>query len=43
MTELILGAYVLAWPIISLAVLLLIITATLREFRKAREKGNDVV
>lgn len=43
MIELALAAYILLWPAVSMAVLLLIVAATLKEFRKARETGNDVV
>lgn len=43
MTELLLGAYILVWPTVALAVLVFIVSATLKEFRKARENGSDVV
>lgn len=43
MTTLLLGTYILAWPVVSLAVLLLIVTATLKEFRAAQDNGHDVV
>lgn len=43
MDALLLGIYILIWPAISLAVLVLIVSVTLKEFRVAREKGRDVV
>lgn len=38
-----LAAYILVWPVISLAVLAVIVTATLRDLRRARREGRDVV
>ena len=38
-----LAAYILVWPVISLAVLAVIVVATLRDFRCARREGRDVV
>lgn len=43
MDTLTLAAYILVWPVISLGVLLLIVGATLKEFRQAHENGGDVV
>lgn len=43
METLLLAAYILVWPIISLAVLALIVTVTMKEFRTAREEGRDVI
>lgn len=38
-----LSLYILVWPVISLAVLAVIVTATLRDFRRARREGREVV
>lgn len=38
-----LAAYILVWPVISLAVLAVIVVATLRDFRRARREDRDVV
>lgn len=43
MDALLLGIYILIWSAISLAVLVLVVSVTLKEFRVAREKGRDVV
>lgn len=43
METLILATYILVWPVISLAVLSVIVFATLRDFRSARREGRDVV
>lgn len=43
MNALFLGVYILVWPLISLAVLVLIVSAAVREFRRAKGKGQDVV
>jgi len=43
METLILATYILVWPVISLAVLSVIVFATLRDFRCARREGRDVV
>ncbi|MFA5632768.1 MAG: putative transporter small subunit [Porticoccaceae bacterium] len=42
-TALILASYILIWPIISLIVLAVIIGATVRDTRKARREGREVV
>lgn len=38
-----LAAYILVWPVISTAVLIVIITATMRDLRRARSEGREVV
>ena len=43
MNTLTLAAYMLVWPLISLAVLAVIIFATIRDIRSARREGRDVV
>ena len=43
MQALTLAAYILVWPVISLAVLAVIVTATLRDLRRARSEGREVV
>lgn len=43
MKSLLFTGYILAWPVISLAVLVLIVTVTIKEFRTAREEGHDVI
>jgi hypothetical protein len=43
METLLLATYILVWPVISLAVLSVIVVATLRDFRCARREGRDVV
>lgn len=39
----VLTTYILIWPLISLLVLALIVVATVRDIRKARREGRDVV
>lgn len=43
METLLLAAYILVWPLISLAVLVLIVSVTMKELRDAREDGRDVI
>jgi hypothetical protein len=43
METVVLAAYILVWPVISSAVLGVIVFATLRDFRCARREGRDVV
>lgn len=43
MKALLFTGYILVWPVISLAVLALIVTVTMKEFRTAREEGRDVI
>lgn len=43
MSSLVLGAYILAWPVVALGVLALIVGATLKEFHDAKANGHDVV
>ncbi|MCK9469717.1 MAG: putative transporter small subunit [Porticoccaceae bacterium] len=42
-TAWVLATYILIWPFISLIVLAVIIGATVRDTRKARREGRDVV
>lgn len=41
--ETVFGAYVLIWPVISLGVLAVICRATLRDWRKAKKTGREMV
>lgn len=43
MDTLMLTIYILVWPVISLAVLAVIVCATVRDIRDARREGRDVV
>lgn len=43
MDAFLMGLYILIWPAISAAVLVLIWVAMIRETRAAREKGEDIV
>lgn len=43
MESLLLGSYILVWPVISFLVLAVIVVATLRDFRCAKREGRDVV
>lgn len=43
METLILASYILVWPVISLAVLGVIVVATLRDFYCAHREGREVV
>ncbi|MGN0920983.1 MAG: putative transporter small subunit [Cellvibrio sp.] len=43
MESLLLGSYILVWPVISSVVLAVIVVATLRDFRCAKREGRDVV
>ena len=43
MGTLVLGGYILVWPIVSLAVLGVIVGATCRDYLCARREGRDVV
>lgn len=43
MEALVLATYILMWPVISLAVLGVIVIATMRDFICARREGRDVV
>lgn len=43
MESLLLGSYILVWPVISSLVLAVIVVATLRDFRCAKREGRDVV
>jgi len=38
-----LSVYILIWPVISLAVLGMLCVALVRDIRKARKDGNDLV
>lgn len=40
---LIYGLYILIWPVITLAVLILICTATYRDLKKSRRNNKDIV
>ncbi|WP_227677745.1 MULTISPECIES: putative transporter small subunit [Psychrobacter] len=37
------GLYILIWPALTLAVLILICTATYRDVKKARRQNKDIV
>lgn len=37
------GLYILIWPTLTLAVLILICTATYRDVKKARRQNKDIV
>lgn len=41
--KLLLTIYILIWPVLSLAVLALLIGALVRDVRAARRKGEDMV
>lgn len=43
METVILASYILVWPVVSLAVLSVIVVATLRDILCARREGRDVV
>jgi hypothetical protein len=43
METLVLATYILMWPVISLAVLGVIVVATARDFMCARREGREVV
>ena len=43
MQSLLLGSYILIWPVASLAVLAVILFATLRDIRAARRSGHSFV
>ncbi|WP_218572983.1 putative transporter small subunit [Pseudomonas sp. gcc21] len=43
MQSLLLGSYILVWPLASLVVLALILTATLKDMRKAKQENRDLV
>lgn len=43
MNTMLLTTYILVWPVISLAVLGLIVGATVRDYLQAKRDGRDVV
>ncbi|WP_243698489.1 putative transporter small subunit [Paracoccus alkanivorans] len=43
MTEILLSAYVLIWPLIVAGVLLVLVRAFLREIREARKDGRPMI
>ncbi|WP_235906789.1 putative transporter small subunit [Pseudomonas saliphila] len=43
MQSLLLGSYILIWPLVSLAVLAVILIATLKDIRKARQEHRGLV
>ncbi|HWL30105.1 MAG TPA: putative transporter small subunit [Burkholderiaceae bacterium] len=43
MTSLILATYILVWPVISAAILLVLIVALVRDMRAARKDGDSMV
>lgn len=43
MTSIILTGYVLVWPIVSAAVLLVLIVALIRDMRAARKDGDSMI
>lgn len=43
MKSLLFASYILVWPLISAAVLALIVSVTMKDLRAAREEGRDVV
>lgn len=43
MSTLILTAYILVWPVISLAVLALIVTATVQDVKAAKRENRELV
>lgn len=43
MQSLMLGSYILVWPLASLAVLAVILIATLKDIRKAKEEHRSLV
>ncbi|MEH6389703.1 MULTISPECIES: putative transporter small subunit [Pseudomonas] len=43
MQSLLLGSYILIWPLASLAVLAVILTATLKDLRKAKQEQRGLV
>jgi hypothetical protein len=43
MSELMLGAYILIWPALTLWILLLICKAVLKDMREAKKENRDLV
>ncbi len=43
MSALGLSAYILIWPVISAAVLVMLIVALVRDMREARRKGEEMI
>ena len=43
MNELLLSAYVLVWPAIAAIILLMLFVSVFRDYREARETGEDMV
>jgi len=43
MNSILLTGYILVWPVISAAVLAVLVVSLVRDFRAARRAGNDMI